>query len=107
MIRLSYGLNYETKFSDMFFRHVFQTNMSRQTVQMQIRLLLKEQPDQGLHCLPLHLRILSLSEFLDMLNKSCGAVQGKLKLWGTSCFCLLILDLSIFSKSFDSRTFVI
>ena len=40
----------------------FRTNMSRQTV------LLGEQSDQGIHYLPLHLRILSLSEFLDMLN---------------------------------------
>ena len=50
----------------------FRTNMSRQKVQTQIRLLLEEQSDQGLHCLPLHLRILSLSEFLDMLNELCG-----------------------------------
>ena len=40
--------------------------MSRQTVQTKIRLLLEEQSDQGLHCLPLHLCILSLSEFLDV-----------------------------------------
>ena len=35
----------------------FQTDRSRQTVQTQIRLLLEEQSDQGLHCLqfPLHL----------------------------------------------------
>ena len=46
--------------------------MSRQTVQTQIRLLLEEQSDQGLLCLPWHLHILSLSEFLDMLNESCG-----------------------------------
>ena len=30
----------------------FQTDMSGQTVQTQIRLLLEEQSDQGLHCLP-------------------------------------------------------
>ena len=48
----------------------FQTNMSRQTVQTQIRLLLEEQPDQGLHCLSLHLLILSLSKLLDMLNET-------------------------------------
>ena len=64
--------------------------MSWQTVQTQIRLLLEEQSDQGLHCLPLYLLILSLSEFLDMLNESCGTVQGKLKSWGTSCFCLQV-----------------
>ena len=46
--------------------------MSRQTVQTLIRLLLEEQSDQGLHCLTLNLRILSLSEFLEMLNESCG-----------------------------------
>ena len=32
--------------------------MSGQTVQTQIRLLLEEQSDQGLHCLPFHLHIL-------------------------------------------------
>ena len=64
--------------------------MSRQTVQTQSA--------QGLHCLPMHLCILSLSEFLDMLNESCGTVQGKLKLGGgggggggTSCFCLQVV----------------
>ena len=31
------------------------TNRSGQTVKTQIRLLLKEQSDQGLHCLPFHL----------------------------------------------------
>ena len=46
--------------------------MSRQTVQIQISLLLEEQSDQGLHCLLLHLRILSISEFFDMLNESYG-----------------------------------
>ena len=50
--------------------------MSRQTVQTQIRLLLKEQSDQGLHCLPMHLSTLSLSEFLDMLNESCGRASS-------------------------------
>ena len=33
----------------------FWTNMHRQTVQTQIRLLLEEQSDQGLHCLPFRL----------------------------------------------------
>ena len=33
----------------------FQTDMPGQTVQTQIRLLLEEQSDQGLHCLPFHL----------------------------------------------------
>ena len=56
--------------------------MSWQTVQTQIRLLLEEQSDQGLHCLTSHLHILSLSEFLDMLNESCGTVQGKLNRGG-------------------------
>ena len=32
----------------------FQTDTSGQTVQTQIRLLLEEQPDQGLHCLLFH-----------------------------------------------------
>ena len=33
----------------------FRTNRSRQKVQTQIRLLLEEQSDQGLHCLLFHL----------------------------------------------------
>ena len=33
----------------------FRTDMLKQTVQTQIRLLLEEQSDQGLHCLLLHL----------------------------------------------------
>ena len=33
----------------------FQTDMSEQTVQTQIRLLLEEQSHQGLHCLPFRL----------------------------------------------------
>ena len=62
--------------------------MSRQTVQTQIRLLLEEQSDQGLHCLPSHLRILSQSEFLDILNESCGRasqVCGDKLLLSSSC----------------------
>ena len=51
-------------------------------MQTQIRLLLEEQSEKGLHCLPLHLRILSLLEFLDMLNELCGTVQGKVKIMG-------------------------
>ena len=34
------------------------TDRSEQTVQTQIRLLLKEQSDQGLHCLPCNLHLL-------------------------------------------------
>ena len=36
----------------------FRTDRPRQTVQTQIRLLLEEQSDQGLHCLPFHLHLL-------------------------------------------------
>ena len=35
----------------------FRTDRSRQTVQTQIRLLLEEQSDQGLHCLLFHLHL--------------------------------------------------
>ena len=35
----------------------FQTDRSGQTVQTQIRLLLEEQSDQGLHCLLLYLHV--------------------------------------------------
>ena len=36
----------------------FQTDRPGQTVQTQIRLLLEEQSDQGLHCLPFCLHLL-------------------------------------------------
>ena len=35
----------------------FRTDRSGQTVQTQIRLLLEEQSDQGLHCLLFHLNV--------------------------------------------------
>ena len=35
----------------------FRTDMSRQTVQTQIRLVFQEQSDQGLHCLLFHLHL--------------------------------------------------
>ena len=35
----------------------FRTDMSGQTVQTQIRLLLEEQSDQGLHCLLFHFHL--------------------------------------------------
>ena len=37
----------------------FRTDMLGQTVQTQIRLLLEEQSDQGLHCLPFRLHRLA------------------------------------------------
>ena len=37
----------------------FRTDRSGQTVQTQIRLLLEEQSDQGLHCLLFHLHLFS------------------------------------------------
>ena len=36
----------------------FRTDRCEQTVQTLIRLLLEEQSDQGLHCLPFHLHLL-------------------------------------------------
>ena len=38
----------------------FRTDRSGQTVQTQIKLLLEEQSDQGLHCLQFHLHILEV-----------------------------------------------
>ena len=38
----------------------YETDMSGQTVQSQIRLLLQEQSDQGSHCLPFHLHLLEV-----------------------------------------------
>ena len=48
----------------------FQTNWSGQIVQTQIRLLLEEQSDQGLHCLLFHLHLFdeipkALASFLE------------------------------------------
>ena len=48
----------------------FRTGRSGQTVQTQIRLILEEQSDQGLHCLLFHLHIFdkipkSLASFLE------------------------------------------
>ena len=39
----------------------FRTDMPGQTVQTQIRLLLEEQSDQGLHCLPFRLHRLDIT----------------------------------------------
>ena len=39
----------------------FRTDMPGQTVQTQIRLLLEEQSDQGLHCLPFRLHCLDIT----------------------------------------------
>ena len=41
----------------------FRTDRSWQTVQTQIRLLLEEQSDQGLHCLLFHLHLLDETHF--------------------------------------------
>ena len=50
----------------------FRTDRSGQTVQTQIKLLLKEQSDQNLHCLLFHLHLFDekpfgLASFLDFL----------------------------------------
>ena len=53
-LRYSYiGLNSIIDFTVMILS--FRTDMPGQTVQTQIRLLLEEQSDQGLHCLPFRL----------------------------------------------------
>ena len=56
----------------------FRTDRTGQTVQTQIRLLLEEQSDQGLHCLLFHLHLFdeiplglaSMFEFLGRLQES-------------------------------------
>ena len=78
----------------------FGTNMAWQTVQSQIRQPPEEQSDQGLHCLPLQLCILSLSEFLDMLNESCGKL-GQVKIVGDK----LLLSSSCPSKKLSSLVY--
>ena len=45
----------------------FLTDRSRQTVQTQIRLLLEEQSDQGLHCLLFHLH------YFDKIHKGLAS----------------------------------
>ena len=52
----------------------FRTDRSGQTVQTQIRLLLEEQSDQGLHCLLFHLLLFEeihkgLTFFLEFLGR--------------------------------------
>ena len=47
------------------------TDRSEQTVQTQIRLLQKEQSDQGLHCLPFHLHL--CGNFC-IVNQNCSIV---------------------------------
>ena len=45
----------QNDYSDTVMILSFRTDRPRQTVQTQIRLLLEEQSDQGLHCLPFRL----------------------------------------------------
>ena len=47
----------------------FLTYRSGQTVQTQLRLLLKEQSDQGLHCLLFHLHLFDKLPFVEILGK--------------------------------------
>ena len=51
----------------------FGTDMPGQTMQTQIRLLLEEQSDQGLHCLPFRLHRLDLLLYCRVINPR-GAV---------------------------------
>ena len=69
----------------------FRTKRSGQTVQTQIRLLLEEQSDQGLHCLLFHLHVYdkvplgltSLFEFKFLAAENLGT------LWYLTISCLL------------------
>ena len=69
----------------------FRTDRSGQTVQTQIRLLLEEQSDQGLHCLqfPLHLLVTSLYgraivQILGWLQRCFGCPNIQ-EIYGISC----------------------
>ena len=55
----------------------FQTDRSGQTAQTKIRLLLEEQSDQGLHCLPVRLHLLG-TLFLTTANFSGVRILGLL-----------------------------
>ena len=49
--------NIENSFHDTVMIQSFRTDWSRQIVQTEIRLLLREQSDQGIHCLLFHLQL--------------------------------------------------
>ena len=59
-VNFAYFSNYTEKIVPLYTVMIlsFQTDRSGQTVQTQIRLLLEEQSDQGLHCLLYHLHCL-------------------------------------------------
>ena len=59
----------------------FRTDGSGQTVQTQIRLLLEEQSDQGLHCLPFNLHILGKKPFGLATEQvsPCDILRGRLR----------------------------
>ena len=56
----------------------FPTDMFRQTVQTQIRLLLEEQSDQGLHCLLFHLHHLEVKSKVEPLSLNLRVLTVKL-----------------------------
>ena len=87
----------------------FRTDRSGQTVQTQIRLLLEEQSDQGLHCLLFHLHLLeaflcckaNLFEF----EGGCSHIFGVRK-FGTSTVCLLSVSGTSFQGDLVMNTFL-
>ena len=61
IVHLSYNGEIDITFNPCFKYHKnlhVRTNRAEQTVQTLIRLLQKEQSDQGIHCLPFHLHLL-------------------------------------------------
>ena len=55
----------------------FQTDRSEQTVQTQIRLLLEEQSDQGLHCLPFCLHRLDFYSMVEPHSSNFRVITTK------------------------------
>ena len=71
----------ETEFTNTVMIQCFRTDWSWQTVQTQIKLLLEEQSDQGLHCLLVHLHIFDktpsgLASLFEFSNSNISATSG-------------------------------
>ena len=88
----------------------FQTYRSGQTVQTQIRLLLEEQSDQGIHCLLFHLHffdeipygLASLFEFQGELQQSFLRLKIK-ELYGNRKICPKGLSLASYGSLGDIK----
>ena len=85
----------------------FQTDRSGQTVQTQIRLLLEEQSDQGIHCLLFNLHLLeaffcckaNLLEFKGDYSNILGVRKLRTIMGTYTMFCFLLIPSTVVSSS--------